>query len=379
MVHLPNVATGLADPDSIAAAVASADVVIGAVLVAGRKAPHVVTRHMVENMRRGSVIIDVAIDQGGCVETSRPTTLAEPSYIHHGVVHYCVPNLTADMSRSASMALAQALLPYLLRISEHGIERGAAKLAGAAARRLHARRRLRAPQPGRGPRVAVAAAAGGGGGEQPEFLGVARMSWMEEYRARLKTADEALSVLKSGDRVYIHQGCGEPEDLVQAMVRRGPELRDVEVVHLATMGSAEYARPEFEGHFRHNAFFIGANVRRRRAGRARRLHPHLSFRDRGPVAQRRAAPRRGADPVLPARPLRLHEPGHGHRHHADGGQACAARDCGGERPVSAHARRRVPAREQGRRHRRGLASAGRVQAAGGHRASTARSRGTWRI
>jgi acyl-CoA hydrolase len=84
---------------------------------------------------------------------------------------------------------------------------------------------------------------------------------MEEYRAKLKTADEALSVLKSGDCVYIHQGCGEPEDLVRAMVRRGPQLRDVDVVHLATMGSAEYARPEFEGRFRHNAFFIGANVR----------------------------------------------------------------------------------------------------------------------
>jgi acyl-CoA hydrolase len=84
---------------------------------------------------------------------------------------------------------------------------------------------------------------------------------MEEYRAKLKTADEALSVIKSGDCVYIHQGCGEPEDLVRAMVRRGPELRDVDVVHLATMGSAEYVKPEFEGRFRHNAFFIGANVR----------------------------------------------------------------------------------------------------------------------
>jgi alanine dehydrogenase len=122
IAHLPHVATGLADPDSVGAAVASADVVIGAVLVAGRKAPHVVTRRMVENMKRGSVVIDVAIDEGGCIETSRPTTLAEPSYPHHGVVHYCVPNLTADMSRSASMALSQALLPYLLRITENGID-----------------------------------------------------------------------------------------------------------------------------------------------------------------------------------------------------------------------------------------------------------------
>ena len=88
------------------------------------------------------------------------------------------------------------------------------------------------------------------------------MSWMEEYRARLKTADEALAAVSSGDRVYIHSGCAEPETLVKAMVRRAPELRDVEVIHMATMGSAEYTNPEFEGHFRHNALFIGANVRR---------------------------------------------------------------------------------------------------------------------
>ena len=145
MVHLPNVTTGLADPDSVTAAVGSADVLIGAVLVAGRRTPHIVTRHMVEKMKHGSVVIDVAIDQGGCIETSRPTTLAEPSYIRHGVVHYCVPNLTADMSRSASMALAQALLPYLLRISEQGISealqsspelrRGAYTHGGACVRR----------------------------------------------------------------------------------------------------------------------------------------------------------------------------------------------------------------------------------------------------
>jgi acyl-CoA hydrolase len=92
-------------------------------------------------------------------------------------------------------------------------------------------------------------------------VGAAGVSWTEEYRSRLRTADEALAVVKSGDRVYIHQGCGEPEDLVQAMVRRGRELLDVEVIHLGTMGSADYANPEFEGHFRVNAFFVGANVR----------------------------------------------------------------------------------------------------------------------
>ncbi len=87
------------------------------------------------------------------------------------------------------------------------------------------------------------------------------MQWMEYYRSKIKTADEAVEIIKSGDRVYIHQGCGEPEDLVKAMVRRSPELRDVEVIHMATMGSADYTKPEHEGHFRHNAFFIGGNVR----------------------------------------------------------------------------------------------------------------------
>ncbi len=120
--HVPNISTALADPDSIATAVASADVVIGAILVAGARTPHIVTKKMVEAMRPGSVIIDIAIDQGGCIETSRPTTIAEPSFVYHGVVHYCVPNLTADIGRSASIALAQATMPYLLRLGELGIE-----------------------------------------------------------------------------------------------------------------------------------------------------------------------------------------------------------------------------------------------------------------
>jgi alanine dehydrogenase len=120
--HVPHVATALADPDSIGAAVTTADVVIGAVLVAGAKTPHLVSKHMVEAMRPGSVILDVAIDQGGCVETSRPTTIAQPTFNHHGVVHYCVPNLTADVGRSTSIAVAQAMMPYLICLAGRGIE-----------------------------------------------------------------------------------------------------------------------------------------------------------------------------------------------------------------------------------------------------------------
>lgn len=87
--------------------------------------------------------------------------------------------------------------------------------------------------------------------------------------AKETTADEALRCVESGNRVYIHPGCATPEPLVKALAARGPELRDVEVVHLLTFGQADYIRPEMEGHFRHQAFFIGANVREAvNAGRA---------------------------------------------------------------------------------------------------------------
>jgi 4-hydroxybutyrate CoA-transferase len=87
------------------------------------------------------------------------------------------------------------------------------------------------------------------------------MSWEEEYKKRAKTADAALACVKSGMRVYIQPGCAEPETLVDALMRRAPELHNVEIVHMMTMGCAPYVAPEMEGHFRHNAMFIGANVR----------------------------------------------------------------------------------------------------------------------
>ena len=122
MEQVPGVETCLADEDAIAAAVAGADVVIGAVLVAGARTPHVVTRAMVERMQPGSAILDVSIDQGGCVETSRPTTIGEPTFVYKGVTHFCVPNFTADLGRTSSVAIAQAMLPYLLEIAGHGVD-----------------------------------------------------------------------------------------------------------------------------------------------------------------------------------------------------------------------------------------------------------------
>ncbi len=87
------------------------------------------------------------------------------------------------------------------------------------------------------------------------------MSWETEYSGKLRTADEALRLVESGMRVYIQPGCAEPETLVEALMRRAPAVRDVEIVHMMTMGVAPYVAPEMAGHFRHNAVFIGANVR----------------------------------------------------------------------------------------------------------------------
>src|ERR671927_390685 len=105
--------------------VKGADVVIGAVLVAGARAPKIVTRDMVASMRDGSVIVDVAVDQGGCIETSRPTTHSDPTYVEEGVVHYCVANIPGAVARTSTLALTSVTLPYLVEIADKGLERAA--------------------------------------------------------------------------------------------------------------------------------------------------------------------------------------------------------------------------------------------------------------
>lgn len=99
-----------------------ADVLIGAVLVPGQRAPILVTREMVKRMRARAVIMDFSIDQGGCVETSRPTTLRDPTFVVEGVIHYCVPNILAQVARTASHALLNATLPYLYEIGMYGVD-----------------------------------------------------------------------------------------------------------------------------------------------------------------------------------------------------------------------------------------------------------------
>ena len=100
--------------------VLSADLVVGAVLIKGATAPKLVTEEMVKDMKPGSVLVDVAIDQGGCFETSRPTTHAEPTYVVHDVVHYCVANMPGAVPRTSTYALNNATLPYTLALADHG-------------------------------------------------------------------------------------------------------------------------------------------------------------------------------------------------------------------------------------------------------------------
>jgi len=116
------VETALASPHTIARLVATADLLVGAVLVEGRRAPVVVTREMVRSMGEGAVIVDVAVDQGGCVETTRPTSHVEPVYVEEGVVHYAVPNMPGAVPRTSSRALTGLTLPYILRVANEGFE-----------------------------------------------------------------------------------------------------------------------------------------------------------------------------------------------------------------------------------------------------------------
>ena len=106
---------------SLETLVLSADLVIGAVLVAGSRAPRLVTAEMVRRMRPGSVIVDVAIDQGGCVETARPTTHEDPTYVVDGVVHYCVANMPGAVPKTSTYALNNVTLPFVLALADRGI------------------------------------------------------------------------------------------------------------------------------------------------------------------------------------------------------------------------------------------------------------------
>ncbi len=126
------VVTLLSNPANIEAAVTDADLLIGAVLIPAAKAPVVVKKEAVAQMRRGSVIVDIAVDQGGCIETIRPTSHREPTYTLHDVVHYAVPNMPALVGRTSTIGLTQATEPFVVILAEKGLKRALEEHRGLA-------------------------------------------------------------------------------------------------------------------------------------------------------------------------------------------------------------------------------------------------------
>jgi alanine dehydrogenase len=132
-INKGRIMTLMSDRLTLEQRVRECDVLIGTVLVPGAKAPKLVTEEMVASMRPGSVIIDISIDQGGSVETSRMTTHSDPTYVQHGVVHYAVGNMPGAVPNTSTYALTNVTLPYVLAVANHGIE-GAVRQDPALAR-----------------------------------------------------------------------------------------------------------------------------------------------------------------------------------------------------------------------------------------------------
>lgn len=126
------IVTRAASPAAIEQAVCEADLVIGAVLVPGAKAPKLVSRSMVSKMKPGAVVVDVSVDQGGCFETTRPTSHSDPVYVADGVLHYCVANIPGIVPRTSTFALTNATLPYIVRLASEGVDRAIRTDSGLA-------------------------------------------------------------------------------------------------------------------------------------------------------------------------------------------------------------------------------------------------------
>ena len=125
-----NCFTLMSTPETIRKLIREADLVIGSVLIPGAKAPKLVTRDMLKTMKKGSVMVDVAIDQGGCFETSKATTHKDPIYTVDGVIHYCVGNMPGAVAKTSTLALTNATLPYAVEIADEGMEKGDAGKSG---------------------------------------------------------------------------------------------------------------------------------------------------------------------------------------------------------------------------------------------------------
>lgn len=126
------VTTLFSDPVNIERSVLASDLVIGAVLIPGASAPKLVTEEMIRKMEEGSVVVDVAVDQGGCIETCVPTTHADPTFVKHGVVHYCVANMPGAVAQSSTYALNNVTLPYGVMLADQGVRKAARSDAALA-------------------------------------------------------------------------------------------------------------------------------------------------------------------------------------------------------------------------------------------------------
>ena len=231
-----------------------ADVLVGAIQEPGRRAEKIITRDMVREMRPGSVILDFSINDGGCVETSRPTTLRDPAYTVDGVLHFCVPNLPAAVSRTTSYGLTNAVLPYLKKLGRQGMigmikndpdfAHGVQMYQGNL---VH-------------PEVAAAL------GRQVSFRlcdgEEQNMSWESQYRSKVKDASSALGRYTVRQSDLCWRRGGSPKVLINGLTECAPELRDVEITHILTFAEAPYADAKYADSFRVNALFIGNNVRK---------------------------------------------------------------------------------------------------------------------
>jgi alanine dehydrogenase len=131
-IYADGIKTAQANPANIATEIRSTDLVVGAILNPGNLAPKILTRAMLRSMEPGSVLVDVCIDQGGLSETSRPTSHSKPFYVDEDIVHYCVGNMPSAVARSATLALANATLPYVQMLANHGLARACASEPGLA-------------------------------------------------------------------------------------------------------------------------------------------------------------------------------------------------------------------------------------------------------
>jgi alanine dehydrogenase len=121
-IFFGQIETLMSNPFNIQESVSKADLLVGAVLVFGAEAPKLISRSMISTMKQGSVVVDVAVDQGGCLETTRPTTHSNPTFVIDGVVHYCVANMPGAVPRTSTFALTNVTLPYARKLAGHGFK-----------------------------------------------------------------------------------------------------------------------------------------------------------------------------------------------------------------------------------------------------------------